>query len=366
MTVPNGTKAANAYLALNGSSGNYASTPDSVANSVTGDIDLRAHVALADWTPSAPNVIIAKAGSWYSYQFYVNNSGSLVLMTSANGTSWISATSTATPSISDGQDLWIKATRDVDNGSSGNTTQFFTSTDGSSWTQLGSNVVNSGTTSIYNSTDSVEVGSDFGGCCNNLTGKVYYADIRNGIGSAASVTFDPLLASSSSTTWTAATGEVWTINRSGSTSPADVAASLTVSTSAGAPTGGTAIVRLVDALITYQFTSTSVTAGTLVTIGFSGFSDTPNSGTYTSTISTYSGASLVDSTSIQRRINSTLSLSGLTVNVNILPELTFTIAGHNSGSCNGASISATSSSATQVAFGSVLPGSNTVAAQTSR
>jgi hypothetical protein len=57
MTVPAGTATTNNYLALGGIAGNYASTPDSVANSITGDIDIRTKVALADWTPAVANVL---------------------------------------------------------------------------------------------------------------------------------------------------------------------------------------------------------------------------------------------------------------------------------------------------------------------
>src|SRR5437764_961887 len=49
MGVPAGTSCTNRYLALNGgNNGNYASTPDSAANSVTGDIDLRAKLNLVN------------------------------------------------------------------------------------------------------------------------------------------------------------------------------------------------------------------------------------------------------------------------------------------------------------------------------
>ena len=43
-------------LVLSGLFGNYASTPDSAALSITGDIDIKCKVAMADWTPSEENV----------------------------------------------------------------------------------------------------------------------------------------------------------------------------------------------------------------------------------------------------------------------------------------------------------------------
>ncbi|HYH48309.1 MAG TPA: hypothetical protein VEG38_02060, partial [Acidimicrobiia bacterium] len=50
-------------LTLPGANGNYASTPDSAGNSITGDIDIRAKLSMADWTPTAQVVVVAKAGS---------------------------------------------------------------------------------------------------------------------------------------------------------------------------------------------------------------------------------------------------------------------------------------------------------------
>ena len=44
-------------LRLPGLSGNYLSTPDTAATSVTGDIDIRVKVALDDWTPSATQTL---------------------------------------------------------------------------------------------------------------------------------------------------------------------------------------------------------------------------------------------------------------------------------------------------------------------
>ena len=56
----NATRVDNRALNLPGTSGSYASTPDSPAVSVTGDLDLRVRVSMNDWTPDSSQTLIAK------------------------------------------------------------------------------------------------------------------------------------------------------------------------------------------------------------------------------------------------------------------------------------------------------------------
>lgn len=83
----------------------------------------------------------------------------------------------------------FRATLDVDNGAGGRSAQFFTSDNGTNWTQLGSTVTAAGTTSIFNSTSKLEIGSQENGL-NPLKGKVYAASIRNGINGTEVFQFD--------------------------------------------------------------------------------------------------------------------------------------------------------------------------------
>lgn len=173
-------------LSLPGTTGNYATSPDSSALDVTGDIDLRCQVALTDWTPTTTNVLISKwnsTGNQRSYQMTVAPTGVLQLLwtTDGSGTTINTINSTVAPTITDGGTLWVRAVLDVNNGASGNTVTFFTSTDGSTWTQLGTPVVTAGVTSIFSGTAALEVGTAIGGTSNPATGTFYRAQVLSGI-----------------------------------------------------------------------------------------------------------------------------------------------------------------------------------------
>lgn len=217
------------YLNLDGSSGCYASTPDSASVSITGDIDLRIRLSTTDWTPSEADTFIAKranSSDQISYIFRNDTSGNLVLLWTVDGAigSLITKTSTSSVSFDSGHIAWVRATLDVDNGAAGNDVKFYTSIDGSTWTQLGSTVTTAGTTSIYDSTSIVEIGAQRTGQGNLLSGNVYYAEIRNGIGGTVVAKFDPSNdASEGDTSFTSSTGEVWTINGTASIEDGQVA-----------------------------------------------------------------------------------------------------------------------------------------------
>lgn len=171
------------YLYLPGSNGNYASSPDSNALDITGDLDVRVKVALDDWTPGSPNLLLAKwTGSGnYSYYLYINGGGAPSIQWSPNGTDSSKSATGATLNLKDGSIKWVRWVLDVDNGAGGNDNKFYTSDDGINWTQLGSTITQSGTTSIYAGTAPLELGSYNGGNT-TMTGKLYRAQVFNGIG----------------------------------------------------------------------------------------------------------------------------------------------------------------------------------------
>jgi len=149
------------YIRLDGTQ--TMTTPDAAALDVTGDIDLRARVALTDWTPATANSLISKyvtTGNQRSYRLNVATDGTLQLTWSASGTAASGAVgSSVATGLADGATKWVRATLDVDNGASGNTTRFYLSDDGVNWTQLGSAIVNAGVTSIYAGTATLELGA---------------------------------------------------------------------------------------------------------------------------------------------------------------------------------------------------------------
>lgn len=204
-------------LCLNGVAGNYASAPDSAALSITGDIDIRVHVALDDWTPAGDTSLVAKrtGAGQFSYQLDVKGTtGLLYFYVTNDGTTSVANISSVAPTVSDFGSLWVRVTRVSASG----LTTFYTGTDGVSWTQLGT-TVNAGLTTIFDSTAVLEIGSTLVGTANCVTGKIYRAQIYNGI--AGTLAFDanfatcPKLAGSFIESSTNAA--VVTINTSGAT-----------------------------------------------------------------------------------------------------------------------------------------------------
>lgn len=207
------------YLSLPGVAGNYASTPDSAANSVTGDLELIVRASLTDWTPAAIATLIAKwntTGNQRSYALSVNTDGTLNLSWSADGTAVLSKNSTVATGFADGAIAWVRATLDVNNGAAGNDVKFYTSTDGVTWVQLGTTVTTAATTAVFNSTAVLEVGSMITGTSQLAIGRVYYASLLNGLAGPVAAVFDPGRAAAGASSLIAYTGETWTINTSGS------------------------------------------------------------------------------------------------------------------------------------------------------
>jgi len=221
--------AVDAYLFLDGTSGNYASTPDSAAASVTGDIDIVCRCALADWTPAATSAIVSK---WHvsakrSYEFAVVTSGSLRLRISTVGSDTVTVgSSTVATGFANGSTHWVRVTRESGSGS----VKYYTSEDGIDWTQLGSTRTST-PSGIFDSPAAVCLGKLESGTPTNsdMAGRIYYAEIRPTIGGSGVVVFDAADAAAGgvSTITSGVTGEVYTIATAGS-NPARLVAATTV------------------------------------------------------------------------------------------------------------------------------------------
>ena len=214
-----------AYVVLPGASGNYLSVPDESALDITGDIDIRVRVALNDWTPSTIQQLVAKwdtVGNNRSWIFRVNTDATLGFVGSNDGTLSggvpIGFNSGVVTGITDGSVKWVRVTVDVNNGAGGHTGRFYTSNDGSTWTQLGTDQTNAGTTSLYAGTATLTVGARANdGSLEPAAGKFYRAQILNGINGTAVLDVDTsVLTTTTATSFAAATGQTVTINKSGS------------------------------------------------------------------------------------------------------------------------------------------------------
>ena len=203
------TKLVPKYLSLPGASGSFASTPDSAAISITGDIDLRAKAALNSWSAPASNqrFLLHDGGAPNrSWIFQLQTDGKLSLIASADGTTLVGTASSVTvpagSGVVAGGTLWVRATRKASDGN----TRYYWSNDGSTWTQLGTDVAGL-VGQALDSSAALGVGA------NSTAGKLYSAEVRNGIDGPVVARFDAEDGMPASTSFaSSATGEVWTLN----------------------------------------------------------------------------------------------------------------------------------------------------------
>jgi hypothetical protein len=172
------------YLALDGVSGTYASTPDSAALSLTGDMDIRADVALDDWTPTADTSLVAKrtsnTGTTTAYQLRISTNGNAQFLWS-DGVTTVTEGSGVALGFTDGTRHQIRVTFEVNTGAGQYRVRFFTrDSDTDAWVQVGSDNVGA-TITPQDNTTALELGADSGGTQRRLAGKIYKAEVRNGI-----------------------------------------------------------------------------------------------------------------------------------------------------------------------------------------
>ncbi len=168
-------------LYLRTATGQYASAPDAAPLRITGDIDIRADLALATYASGAAQTFLVKGtggGVSRAYQFVFNATGQLIFLWTDSGGSTLTST-WAAPGFSAGSRQRLRVTMDVDNGAGGSVVTFYTSTDGVNWTQ-GYQEVRGSTTSIYNTSAELRIGGL--GSAEIPGGTIYSAQIYNGIG----------------------------------------------------------------------------------------------------------------------------------------------------------------------------------------
>lgn len=175
-----------------GASENVAVTLDQAALRIAGDIDLRVELQAEQWRrASAPAQIpIANEGGTGTERgcfIYITNSATdprVRLYWSADGTNLLFAESTVAidTALADNQRGWLRATLDVNNGASGRDITFYTSTDGVSWSQLGSTITQGGVTSISAAVRNASLGDTTTSRSDIFGGRIYRGQIYDGIG----------------------------------------------------------------------------------------------------------------------------------------------------------------------------------------
>jgi hypothetical protein len=204
------------YAYLSGVSGNYLGTPNAAANQITGDIDLRVYVSLPSWTPAVgAQGFISKSlnDGNAAYDFGITTSGNIVFRYTGTGAfaGLKTATSSASTGFAAGAASWVRVTYASATGK----VNFSTSQDGVTYIALGTEqTITAG--AIFAGTDPIRVGS---AAITAITGKVYRAQIYNGINGTLAVDFNasdwPETTTNGATAVSSTTGELWTLSNTG-------------------------------------------------------------------------------------------------------------------------------------------------------
>ena len=201
------------YLSLPGTAGHYASTPDTAFG--TGNVDFRVKIAATSYAPVANNGLIVKDSGGAGGRSFIwriaATTGVMTFFMSNDGNSLGAAVSSAAISTTAGQDVYLRFTRVAADGKS----NFYTSTDGTTWTQSGSadQVMYAGV-GLYDVGTELRIGQESGSAA-PFSGKIYQAQIYNTIGGTTPVVdFNPQrdATTPTGTITSTTTSEVWTIN----------------------------------------------------------------------------------------------------------------------------------------------------------
>lgn len=197
--------------------GGDASTPDTAALDITGDIDVRVDLTLLNWLQPLPGTtgifdLFAKySGSGRSWMLGTLND-TVLFRWSQDGTNILNAQSPPLPIPASGR-LALRATLDVDNGAGGRTITFYTApTLAGPWTPLGSPVVQAGTTSIANTAAPLKVGDATDFVFTEARGRIHAAEVRYGINGPLVASPDFTEQAPGTTSFVDSAGRTWTVN----------------------------------------------------------------------------------------------------------------------------------------------------------
>lgn len=217
------------YLDLPGTLGpigSGASAPDSASLSITGDIDIRVEFYCDDTRNVAP-VLFTKWDTTSDERSYAleifNNRLAFIWSTDGTDSAGDSVVSDeALPDFTGPTRLAVRSVLDVDNGAAGRDVGFYYADSiAGPWTQLGTTQTSAGSTSIFNSTAIAQVGNinynDFLAEQLPFVGKIYAAEVRNGIGGTVVANPDFTIQTPGDTSFqdTAGIPNTWTVNSPG-------------------------------------------------------------------------------------------------------------------------------------------------------
>lgn len=213
------------HVDLPGVAGNYLSVPDSPALDLTGDMSLIVDVALDDWTPAVTQTLVAKwqnAGN-LSYAFSVTTGGLLQFQWTTNGTAINTATSSrGLAALPPGERRSLRVDVDVSVPATQKAVTFYTAAAHDKPYVRLDQYLTGGTTSIFSGTSPLTIGG-LTSSSQPVAGKIFYVQANGGISGTAvvggfpAITIDMnVLTTLNQATFQALTGQIVTINRTGS------------------------------------------------------------------------------------------------------------------------------------------------------
>lgn len=208
------------YLSLPGTTGAYASTPDTGAYT---NLSVEAHVQRGDnWNMVNGEETVASqyntVGDERSWRLSVNSpSGVPFLAWSQDGTSTLQfATATERPHVDGFGRAWLRVDLVTDDGSGGWTATWYTKDQDGPWVQLGDVNTNSGggTEPLFDSTADIVAGgyTSGSGVVGLWTGRMYSLTISDGAGGTVLASPDFTGRAAGTTSFTDEEANVWTVN----------------------------------------------------------------------------------------------------------------------------------------------------------
>ncbi|MFD3498777.1 hypothetical protein [Streptomyces sp. NPDC058678] len=201
------------YLELDGNPANYASTPDHASLDITGDLDLRWE-GEASWYDSDGHILIGKWGAAGIRSYHLRlQDGSLYLHVATDGilgnvASW------ELPALP--KRAALRGTVDVNNGAGGHTFRlYWAESIAGPWTQIGEDVSGSGTLTITSASSPLTIAPeqlDVAIPRRAMAGRVYKAEVRNGIDGTIVAAPDFTAQPAGTTAFADSAGRTWTLS----------------------------------------------------------------------------------------------------------------------------------------------------------
>lgn len=205
--IPDGGDVTNdVALFLDGTAG-FFYTLDATPIDITGDIDIRALISPADWSPPVQGTIVAKAAvaGEFSYRMALLTTGRLEFAWGTTGVNLFAVSSSVATGFINGSTHWVRATRVV-----GGVVSFYTSEDGNTWLPLGTSSA-AGADTMFSGTGQLMAGASlFYGAAELFDGFIWRVEVRNGVNGprVAAPYFDDQVLGTLA--FTDVTGRLWT------------------------------------------------------------------------------------------------------------------------------------------------------------